>query len=98
MTDVGGKRGRVTDHLHPRRGLLRWQGPAASGVPRPTAYLLRRDEQGRVQAPAGLLSPHRTVRQGARTGRFDDAVGFGFTVVDADRALCRPISRLDCGV
>lgn len=32
-------------------------------------------------APAGLLSPHGTVRQGDKRGRFDDVVGPGFMLI-----------------
>jgi len=51
-----------------------------------TDGLLRHDAHGNVQAPAGLLSPHGTVRQGGRSGRFDDVVGLGFMLVSRSTA------------
>jgi len=66
------------------------KAPPPPAFPSLTDGILRRDAQGRVQAPAGLLSPHGTVRQGARTGRFDDLVGLGFVVVSRQpQALAR---------
>lgn len=46
-----------------------------------TDGLLRRDAQGAVQAPAGLLSPHGRVRAGEVQGRFDDVVGVGWVLI-----------------
>jgi 2-polyprenyl-6-methoxyphenol hydroxylase-like FAD-dependent oxidoreductase len=58
-------------------------GKAAPPPPFPclTDGILQRDRQGAVQAPAGLLSPHGSVRAGDRVGRFDDVAGLGFVLV-----------------
>ncbi|MFT3720684.1 bifunctional 3-(3-hydroxy-phenyl)propionate/3-hydroxycinnamic acid hydroxylase [Pseudorhodoferax sp.] len=62
--------------------------------PRLTDGILRRGADGAVQAPAGWLSPHGTVRAGARQGRFDEVVGLGFVLVSrtaaAEAALGAP--------
>lgn len=56
-------------------------------VPPPPAFpcltdgILRRDANGSVVAPAGLLSPHGRVRARDGIGRFDDVVGLGFVLV-----------------
>ena len=57
------------------------KAPAPPPFPALTDGILRRDRSGAVQPPAGLLSPHGTVRCGAREGRFDDVVGLGFVLV-----------------
>lgn len=62
------------------------QAAPPPAFPSLTDGMLRRDADGKVQAPAGLLSPHGTVRQGGRSGRFDDVVGLGFVLVSADGA------------
>ena len=46
-----------------------------------TDGILRRDANGTVQTPAGLLSPHGTVRSEDGEGRFDEVVGLGFVLV-----------------
>jgi len=51
-----------------------------------TDGILRRTPDGMVQAPAGLLSPHGTVRSGDRQGRFDDVVGLGFVLISRSAA------------
>ena len=52
-----------------------------------TDGILRRGPDGVAQAPAGLLSPHGTVRAGQREGRFDEVVGLGFVMVSRSRAV-----------
>ena len=39
-----------------------------------------------MRAPAGLLSPHGTVRRDQREGRFDELVGLGFVLVSRSAA------------
>ena len=58
-------------------------GKAAPPPPFPGLVdgILHRDANGAVQAPAGLLSPNGTFRDGDRVGRFDDVVGLGFVLV-----------------
>ncbi|MES2264825.1 MAG: bifunctional 3-(3-hydroxy-phenyl)propionate/3-hydroxycinnamic acid hydroxylase [Pseudomonadota bacterium] len=46
-----------------------------------SAGLLDRAADGAPAATAGLLGPHGTVRCNGRTGRFDDVVGLGFTLL-----------------
>ncbi|WP_367848334.1 bifunctional 3-(3-hydroxy-phenyl)propionate/3-hydroxycinnamic acid hydroxylase [Rhodoferax sp. WC2427] len=60
-----------------------FSGQAAPPPPFPslTAGILRHGADGRLQAPAGLLSPHGTVRRGTQQGRFDAMVGLGFVLV-----------------
>lgn len=48
--------------------------------------ILRRGADGAVQAPAGLLSPHGSVRAGGRTARFDTVAGLGFVLVSRQAA------------
>lgn len=64
-------------------------GTAAPPPPFPslTDGILRRGADGAVQAPAGLLSPHGTVRAGQRQGRFDEVVGLGFVLVSRNAAI-----------
>lgn len=64
-------------------------GTAAPPPPFPslTDGILRRGADGAVQAPAGLLSPHGTVRAGQRQGRFDEVVGLGFVLVSRNAAV-----------
>ena len=57
------------------------KAPPPPAFPCLTDGILRRGKDGAVQAPAGLLSPHGTVRDGSRAGRFDDVVGQGFVLV-----------------
>lgn len=52
-----------------------------------TDGILRREIDGAVQAPAGLLSPHGRVRSGEHEGRFDDVVGLGFVLVARNCAI-----------
>lgn len=74
--------------------------------PRLSAGLLDRDESGAPAAPAGLLSPHGTVRHRGRTGRYDDVAGLGFRLVlrhaDLLGALApeatHALASLDCKV
>ena len=72
--------------------------PPPPAFPSLTDGILRRSADGRVLAPAGLLSPHGRVSLQGREGRFDDLVGLGFVLVsrsasalasigDAQRAL-----------
>lgn len=55
--------------------------PPPAPFPCLTDGVLRRDARGEVQAPAGLLCPHGTVRRGTQVGRFDDLVGTGFVLI-----------------
>jgi FAD binding domain len=55
--------------------------PPPAPFPCLTDGLLRRDGSGAVQAPAGLLGPHGTMRRDNLTGRFDDLTGIGFILV-----------------
>ncbi len=57
------------------------QAAPAPAFPCLTDGILRRQRDGSVQAPAGMLSPHGKVRAGDRVGRFDDVVGLGFVLV-----------------
>ena len=43
-----------------------------------------RDADGVLAPGAGTLSPHVTVEQGNRHGRFDDLIGTGFVVIMRD--------------
>jgi len=53
--------------------------------------LLHHDLDGSVSSGAGLLSPHVNISRAGATGRFDDLVGLGFTLIatgfDPHRAL-----------
>lgn len=60
--------------------------PPPPAFPCLTDGLLRRHADGTVQAPAGLLSPHGTVRCGTRQGRYDELVGLGFVLVSRSAA------------
>ena len=60
--------------------------PPPPAFPSLTDGILRRGDDGVVRAPAGLLSPHGTVRVGNQTGRFDDVVGLGFVLVSRSAA------------
>ncbi len=60
--------------------------PPPPAFPSLTDGILRCDADGAVQAPAGLLSPHGTVRSGGREGRFDDLVGLGFVLLSRSAA------------
>ncbi|WP_394791146.1 bifunctional 3-(3-hydroxy-phenyl)propionate/3-hydroxycinnamic acid hydroxylase [Rhodoferax sp.] len=57
------------------------KAPPPPEFPRLTDGILRRGSDGAVLTPAGLLSPHSTVRSGERQGRFDDVVGLGFVLM-----------------
>lgn len=64
--------------------------------PHLSAGLLARDAAGQLALPAGLLSPHGSVRWRGQEGRWDDVVGLGFCVVlrGADPVgLLRPEQR-----
>jgi len=67
------------------------KAPPPPAFPSLTDGIVRRDKDGAVQAPAGLLSPHGKVRSGQRVGRFDELVGLGFVLVsrsgEAEAAL-----------
>ena len=63
------------------------KAPPPPPFPCLTDGILRRGLDGTVQAPAGLLSPHGTVRAGQRQGRFDDVVGLGFVLVSRSHAV-----------
>ncbi len=52
--------------------------------PHLSAGLLAHDASGAPVAPAGLLSPHGTVRWRGREGRWDDVVGQGFCIAVLD--------------
>jgi len=60
--------------------------PSPPAFPSLTDGILRRGADGQVQAPAGLLSPHGTVKSGSRQGRFDAVVGLGFVLVSRSTA------------
>ena len=55
--------------------------PPPPAFPSLTDGILRRGADGRVLAPAGLLSPHGRVSLQGREGRFDDLVGLGFVLI-----------------
>jgi 2-polyprenyl-6-methoxyphenol hydroxylase-like FAD-dependent oxidoreductase len=55
--------------------------PPPAPFPCLTDGILRRNGRGLVQAPAGLLSPHGTMRRGELTGRYDELIGVGFVLV-----------------
>ena len=61
--------------------------PPPPAFPSLTDGILRRGADGAVQAPAGLLSPHGTVRVGQRQGRFDELVGLGFVLVSRSASV-----------
>ncbi|MEJ7685715.1 MAG: bifunctional 3-(3-hydroxy-phenyl)propionate/3-hydroxycinnamic acid hydroxylase [Variovorax sp.] len=63
------------------------KAPPPPAFPSLTDGILRRSVDGAVQAPAGLLSPHGTVRSGDAQGRFDDLVGPGFVLVSRNPAV-----------
>ena len=60
---------------------LSGKAPPPAPFPILTDGLLARDAGGGVQAPAGDLAPHGTVRHQRRTGRFDTMVPPGFTLL-----------------
>jgi 2-polyprenyl-6-methoxyphenol hydroxylase-like FAD-dependent oxidoreductase len=60
--------------------------PPPPAFPCLTDGILRRDANGQVQFPAGLLSPHGTVQAGGQRGRFDAMVGQGFVMVSRSNA------------
>lgn len=72
------------------------KAPPPPAFPRLTDGILRRDESGAVQMPAGLLGPHGTVRAGQRSGRFDDVVGLGFVLVSRSGACAARLGER-CG-
>ena len=55
--------------------------PPPAPFPCLTDGLLRRDAEGTVQQPAGLLGPHGNVRHNGEQGRYDDVVGTGFVLL-----------------
>lgn len=57
------------------------EAPPPPDFPHLTDGILRRDAQGAVQWPAGLLSPHGTVARDGVQGRFDDVAGSGFVLL-----------------
>ena len=67
------------------------KAPPPPAFPSLTDGIVRRDQHGAVQAPAGLLSPHGKVRSDQRVSRFDELVGLGFVLVsrsaEAEAAL-----------
>jgi 3-(3-hydroxy-phenyl)propionate hydroxylase/flavoprotein hydroxylase len=77
------------------------EAPPPAPFPILTDGLLARNADGSVQAPAGDLGPHGTVRHKRRTGRFDSFVHPGFTLI-LDRTIDRralPMQALhDLGV
>jgi hypothetical protein len=62
------------------------KAPPPPAFPSLTDGVLRRGKSGEIQSPAGLLSPHGTVRAGRRVGRFDEVVGPGFVLVSRSGA------------
>jgi FAD binding domain len=54
-----------------------------------TDGVLRRNAGGAVASPAGLLSPHGTVRNGNVQGRFDEVAGLGFVMVSRSAAAAQ---------
>ncbi len=70
-----------------------FSGQAAPPPPFPSLSdgVLRRCADGAVQAPAGLLAPHGTVRAGQVQGRFDQVVGLGFVLVSRSAATERAL-------
>ena len=65
--------------------------PPPPAFPSLTDGILRRDADGKLQMPAGLLAPHGRVRSGGREGRFDDLVGLGFVLVTRSAAALASI-------
>ena len=61
------------------------EAPPPPPFPNLTDGILRRDLDGRVQAPAGLLSPHGSVRVDQREGRFDEVIGLGFVLMSRSK-------------
>ena len=57
------------------------KAPPPPPFPSLTDGILRRGADGALQAGAGLLSPHGTVRRGASSGRFDDLTGICFKLI-----------------
>lgn len=60
---------------------LSGKAPPPAPFPILTDGLLARDASGAVTDPAGELAPHGTVRLQRRTGRFDNVVPPGFTLI-----------------
>lgn len=58
--------------------------PAPPSLPTVTDGVLHHQPDGTVAPAAGSLVPQGRVTVGDRTGRFDDVVGRGFTIVTAD--------------
>lgn len=69
------------------RAFFSGEMPPPPPFPCLTDGILRRGSDGKVASPAGLLSPHGTVRAGKRTGRFDDVVGLGFVLVSREASI-----------
>ncbi|MCB1390134.1 MAG: bifunctional 3-(3-hydroxy-phenyl)propionate/3-hydroxycinnamic acid hydroxylase [Rhodobacteraceae bacterium] len=65
---------------------LSGEAPPPAPFPILNDGLLARGPDGAVQAPAGDLSPHGTVRLRRRTGRYDAFVPAGFTLI-LDRTI-----------
>ncbi len=63
------------------RAFLDGTAPPPPEFPHLTDGLLDRAGDGSPAPAAGLLSPHGVVRFRGRTGRFDDLVGIGFTLL-----------------
>ncbi|WP_029528491.1 bifunctional 3-(3-hydroxy-phenyl)propionate/3-hydroxycinnamic acid hydroxylase MhpA [Polaromonas glacialis] len=85
--------GKVICIADPAKAAQRDEAFFSGKAPPPPAFpslsdgILRRGPDGTVQAPAGLLSPHGTVRSGDRQGRFDEVVGLGFMLVSRSAAV-----------
>jgi 2-polyprenyl-6-methoxyphenol hydroxylase-like FAD-dependent oxidoreductase len=60
-----------------------------------TGGLLDRNANGEINAPAGRLSPHGTVRHKGQVGRFDDVVGLGFVLILRSAAHATSITSAD---
>lgn len=69
------------------------QAAPPPAFPSLTAGILRRGADGKVQAPAGLLSPHGRVRSGSATGRYDDVAGLGFVLVTRNAAAMQVLGE-----
>jgi len=103
--------GRVANTRDPQQAAARDAAFLAGNVPPPPAMpalttgVLHSGPGGTVEAPIGGLTPQPVIRQGDRTGRLDDIVGFGFLLVtrtDVDAVLTSAqqqfLRDLDCRV
>ncbi len=72
------------------------EAPPPPPFPSLTDGILRRGAGGAVQFPAGLLSPHGTVRSGNRQGRFDEVAGLGFVLLSKSAAVESALGEPQC--